>query len=72
MITLAIPNVSFLLGYGGMATVKHTIKYARGYWVAHDSKGRLVALASQCSRLIKKLDPLELHNSIAPTETTNQ
>jgi hypothetical protein len=69
MITLTIPYVGFLLGFGGAATVKHTIKYVRGYWVLHDSKGRLVALASSCARLIKKLEQWKLQNSFTTTET---
>jgi hypothetical protein len=60
MITLALPYVGFLLGYGGMAGMKYTIKYVRGYWVLHDSKGRLIALASECARLIKKIERRKL------------
>jgi hypothetical protein len=69
MIAYDILTVGLLLGYGGAATVKHTIKYVRGYWVLHDSKGRLVALASSCPRLIKKLEQWKLQNSVAPTRT---
>jgi hypothetical protein len=69
MITLTISYVGFLLGYGGIATVKHTIKYVRGYWIATDSKGRLVALASQCKRLIHKLEHWKAQSVVTPTET---
>jgi hypothetical protein len=47
--------------------MKYTIKYVRGYWVLHDGKGRLVALASQCARLINKLQQWKLKNSVTPT-----
>jgi hypothetical protein len=67
MIKLAIPYVGFLLGYGGTAAMKHTIKYVRGYWVLHDSKGRLIALASDCARLIRKLELWKLQNTVTNT-----
>jgi hypothetical protein len=69
MIILTIPYVGFLLGYGGAAAMKHTIKYVRGYWVLHDGKGRLIALASQCPRLIRKLQQWKLQNTVTHTET---
>ena len=46
--------------------MKYRIHYVRGYWEASDNKGRLVMLASQCKRLIKKLEQRAL------VETANQ
>jgi hypothetical protein len=69
MIALVLCQTGFIFGYSGAAIMKHTIKYVRGYWVLHDSKGRLVALASNCARLIKKLEQWKLQNSYTPTQT---
>jgi hypothetical protein len=48
--------------------MKYTIKLNRGYWELRDSRNRLIALASQCVRLVRKLELWKLQR-VAPTET---
>ena len=50
--------------------MRYAIKLNRGYWELRDNSNRLVALASQSARLIKKLEQWKVQTTVEQDQTT--